>query len=386
MTAIGNLLGVRMNLLIGPDPVAAPAPLDALSSLMECEVKLSDTEPSGIRLVFAVGRSGPLDFLDVPMVTDPRFSVGARVIVSVVFGVMPDVLFDGIIHERNLRPGSARDEGTLTLLGRDLTVQLDRHCKRQEYPGMDETAIAFFIAGQYPQYGMLPGAIPPPVVDLPSPTERIPMQTTTDLEYLQSMAEDYGYETYVEAGPAPFVNTLYWGPAIRPGLPQRTLSVNQGPASDAYDVDIDHSIEDISKVETTVIDRQTGLEIPVVVPVSTRPPLGLLPESVTRAGQARTKCMVTSGLNAAQALGRAAGTVDRDAGKAIKVTGKINTIRYNAALKARQTVDLRGVGMTFNGTYKVSEVRHTITPGTYDQSFTLSRSELMPAAPVVRTV
>jgi hypothetical protein len=386
MSVFGNILGVRMNLLVGPDPVVGPAPLSALESLEEIEVKLADTKPSGIRMSFSVGRSGPLDFLETPLVADPRFDIGARVIVTMVFGVVPTPIFDGVISKRKLQPGSGIDEGRLTLYGEDLAGQLDKECKRQEHIGMDETAIALAIAGQYPQYGMVPLVIPPKVIDPPIAVDRTPVQTMTDLEYLRSMAQRHGYETYVMAGPTPGANILYWGPPITPELPQRTLSVNQGPSSDAFDIDIDNSVDELSKVTAAVLDRLTGKTIPIVAPLPTRPPLGLAPEAVRKGGQVRTKCLETSGLNAAQAQARAFGKVDADAAAPVRVTGSLNTIKYNAALLARRYVDLRGVGLSFDGTYKVAEVRHRITPGDYAQDFTLTRSEIGPKAPVVRTV
>ena len=57
--------------------------------------------------------------------------------------------------------------------------------------------------------------------------------------------------------------------------------------------------------------------------------------------------------------------------------------RYNGALKARDPVFLRGVGLVHGGLYKVSEVRHRIKPGGYMQDFVLIRSEKGPMAPVV---
>ena len=91
MSVFGNLLGVRMNLAIGPDPVALPASIDALESLVEVEVVQSDRGPSGFKIVFTVGRSGPLDFLETPLVADPRLNVDARVIITMIFDVFPTV-------------------------------------------------------------------------------------------------------------------------------------------------------------------------------------------------------------------------------------------------------------------------------------------------------
>jgi hypothetical protein len=379
-----NFLGVRMNLLVGPDPVVLPASPNMLNAFEELEVVHSDRGPSGFRLVFRIGRASPLNVLENLMVADPRLDLDARIIVTVFFDIVPSVILDGIVTQRHVRPGSGAGEGTLTLMGRDLSWQMDKEERRAEHPAMDETAIATLIALRYPQYGMLPGVFPPKVVDPPIPLDRTPQQSCTDWAYLNRMARRHGYEVYVDPGPAPGSNTLYWGPPVVPGMPQKALTVNAGPNSDAYDVDIDHSGEELATAEGAVLDRLTGEVVPVLAPMPTRPPLGAMPEAVRRFGRTRTLRPETSGLNAMQAQARAMALVEDSAARPIRVTGKVDAVRYNAPLKARALVDLRGVGMSFNGTYKVAEVRHRIAPGSYVQDFTLTRSERLPIAPLVR--
>lgn len=377
---------VRMNLLIGPDPVAVPASPDALDAFQELEVVQSDRGPSGFRLSFTLSRSGPLDFLESPLVADPRYGVDARVIVTMGFDVRPTVILDGIVTERDVRPGGGSGEGVLTLFGRDVSVQMDKDVRQTEHPAMDETAIASLVALSYPQYGMVPMTVPPPVVDPPIPVDRTPQQRSSDWAYLTTMARRHGYEVYVDPGPAPFANTLYWGPPVPPGLQQKAISVNLGPESNAYDVDVTHSGEELVMIAGSVQDRLSGRTIPVLAPAPTRTPLGLLPDAVTRGDRTRTRPMVTSGLNAMQATSRAVGEVNDSAASVVRVTGTLDTVRYDAPLRARRLVDLRGVGLSFDGTYKVAEVRHRVRPGSYTQGFTLTRSELGPASPVVRPV
>lgn len=386
MSVLGNILGVRMTLLIGPDPVALPASPDMLDSLLELEAVTSDRGASGLRLSFGIGRGGPLEFLENPLVADPRLDVDARVIVVMTFDVTPHVIFDGIVAERHLRPGGGPGEGVLTLLAHDLSVRLDREEKRVQHPALTENLIAALIALSYPQYGMAPMAIPPLALDPPIPVERAPQQTVSDWKYLKLMARRHGYETWIDPGPAPGINVLYWGPPIPPGLPQRAISVNQGPQSDAYDVQVSHSGDHLAMASGQVLDRLTGRTLPVIAPTTSRTPLGLVPEGLRRFGRTRVRRPRTEGLNAAQAYGRAQALVDESAANVIRVSGTLDPVRYNAPLRARAQVDLRGVGLTHDGTYKVAEVRHRIRPGAYTQEFTLTRSEIGPKLPFVRTV
>jgi hypothetical protein len=386
VSLFGNLLGVRMNLLVGPDPVALPASPHMLEAFQELEILHSDRGPSGFRLAFRIGRTGLLDFLESPLVADPRLDLDARVIVTMIFDVMPSVILDGIVTQRQVRPGSGAGDGVLTLMGRDLSWPMDKEERQVEHPAMDETAIASLIALRYPQYGLLPVVIPPKVVDPPIPLDRTPQQSCSDWAYLNRMARRHGYEVHIDPGPAPGTNTLYWGPAVLPGLPQKAITFNAGAASNAYDVDIDHSGEELATAEGAVLDRLTGEVVPVLALMPTRPPLGVVPEAARRFGRTRTLRPQTSGLNAMQAQARAMALADDSAARPIVVTGRLDAVRYNATLKARALVDLRGVGVSFDGTYKVAEVRHHIAPGSYTQDFTLTRSERLPVAPLVRPV
>ncbi|HEY0012013.1 MAG TPA: hypothetical protein VGB79_04080 [Allosphingosinicella sp.] len=383
MSLLGNILGVRMNLLIGPSPVALPAPADVLNSVAEIEVELSDEKPSGFRLVLNTGRSGPFDFLEAPFVSHPQLQKGARVIVTMIFDVTPYVIFDGIVTKREYRPGGEPGSGTLTLFGDDLSWELDKEVRQTEHPALDETMIATLIALSYPQFGILPMVLPPKFVDPPIPIDRVPQQNCSDWAYLNQMARRHGYETYVDAGPLPGMNTLYWGPPTKPGVPQRTMTVDMGPASDAYDITTSEDDKPLTTIETTVLDRFTGQEIPVIALVGSNPPLGAVPESVARLGSTRSKPVMTTGLNAGQAMGRAQAEVDRGARCAFTVSGTLDSTRYNAALKARDMVFLRGAGITYGGLWKVSAVRHRIKPGGYEQGFTLCRAERGAMVPVV---
>ncbi|MBL8651929.1 MAG: hypothetical protein JNL35_16190 [Sphingopyxis sp.] len=383
MSLLGNILGIRLNLLIGPSPVALPAPADVMSAIADLEVKLTDSTHSGFKLSINTGRTGPTDFLESPLIMHPQLQRGCRAIVTMIFDVIPYVIFDGIVTMREYTPGNSSRSGVLTLYGRDLTMELDKEVKQTAHPAMDETMIATLIAVSYAQYGMIPMALPPKFLDPPIPIDRVPQQNGSDWEYLQQMARRHGYETYIDPGPVPGVNTLYWGPPVKPGVPQRTLTVDMGPASDAYDVTTSEDDTVLTSVETKVIDRLTGAEMPVIALVGSGTPLGAVPETVARFGSTRKEPIQTSGLNAGQAMGRAQAKVDEGAKKAFTVSGTIDSTRYNAALKARDMVFLRGAGLSYGGLYKVSEVRHLIRPGSYRQQFKLARGERGPLAPLV---
>jgi hypothetical protein len=189
---------------------------------------------------------------------------------------------------------------------------------------------------------------------------------------------------HIEAGPAPFVNTLYFGPRVRPDLQQKALSVNLGPESNVTGISFAQDALAPERVEASVQDRLTGQTVPVLTPVSTRMPLGLAPTWLTQGMAVRTRGMQTSGLSIAQAFGRAQAMFDRSTDDSVTVTGTLDPLRYDGVLRAHAKVDLRGAGLTHDGTYVVRRVRHLIGAGRYTQDFTLSRHDVGPMLPLVR--
>jgi hypothetical protein len=379
-----NILGVRLNILIGPDPIAIPAPPSVLEALQEIEVTHSDRDRSGFRMTFAIGRSGPLDILGYDLVEAPLLQPNARVVLTVIFDVVPRVIMDGIVLTRDVVPGDRPGQGRLVLTGQDISVKLDIEEKNVEHPAQDETIIANKIALAYPQYLIVPKVVPPVVVDPPIPVDRTPQQHCTDWKYLGRMAKRFGHVTYIDAGPAPLTNTLYWGPPVVPAIQQPAINVNHGPLTNAYNLKFTDDALSTELISTSVLDRQTGVKIPVLTVMPTRTPLGLLPTAAKRVGSLRTVKMETSGLNAMQALARAQGKTDESSDDSIKVTGTLDSLKYNDILRARAPVDLRGAGFSFNGKYLVRSVTHHIARGQYTQDFMISRAEIGAATPGVR--
>ncbi|MEM9302728.1 MAG: hypothetical protein AAGE01_11480 [Pseudomonadota bacterium] len=352
-----------------------------MESIEEIEIRQSMDSASGFKLTLLAGRQGPLGAFGPPFVEDIRFQRGARIVVTVWNGVVPTPIFDGVVTKTQYVPGHGDTEGRYVMLGRDLSWVMDREEKRTQHPGQDETIIANALALQYATYGMIPVVMPPPVVDPVIPVDRTPQQTSTDLGYLRKMAKRHGYRVFVDPGPAPGTSQLYFGPVPRPGLPQKPLSVNLGPVSDAYDVTVEHDGESLTAARAKVQDRATGQVIPLEIPTATSTPQSLLVDALTQIGNTKTKELETSGLNSPQVMARLMAMVNRSAEKVLKVNGTVDNTRYNDVLKPYYSVQIRGLGNIYNGEYTVAEVRHQLKPGEYTQQFTLHRDGLYPIVP-----
>ena len=390
-------LATQVSLLIGPS-LPLPAPLGLVESLKSVEVTHQDEGRSGFQITFQAGRSGPLDLVDYPLLQTPLLKPFNRVVLSVLFGGLPEVLMDGMITHQQLAPSNEPGATTLTVTGEDVSVMMDLKQNIQEWPAMPEPAIAAALIGTYAQYGLLPAIVPPVSLDLPLPIQRTPMQIGTDLAYLKEMAARFAYVFYVEPGPVPMMNTAYWGPPKRVGIPQGALSVNLGPESNVDQIGFSYNALAPNTVAFRVQDRDSETQFGMETFASTRIPLSLEPALLANQPNVRrvhlgaqqistgsAESRRAAGLNIAQTIARAQAMTDTSTDNVVTASGTLDALRYGRLLKPRGLVGLRGVGLTYDGFYYVKSVGHSISKGEYKQRFTITRDGTTSQTPVVPT-
>ena len=380
-----NLLGIQMTLRIGPT-VPEPAPLFLMESLQRVEVTHSDQRLSGFQITFQMGRSGPADLLDYQHLSNPLLRPFNRIILIVTFNAMPRVLMDGIITNQQVQPGNEAGTSTLTITGEDVSVMMHKEEKLIEHIGQSDPIIAKMILNnkKYAQYKLIPKVIEPPTVETPNKSEKIPVQYGTDLAHLQSMARCHGYVFYIVPGPALFDNTAYWGPPVREGMPQRALTFNMGPDSNVASLNFQYNALSPYTVSGSMMDPQTNQSMPVKTFTSTRIPLVSQPAS----GLPYIRKVLpenTEGLSYMQAKACAQGRIDTSFDNTVTAQGELDALQYGDLLQARKLVGLRGAGYSYDGSYYVQSVTHTISSGEYRQRFTLTREGTGALSPVVRT-
>jgi len=366
-----SILGTHLTLLIGPT-VPLPASPELVRGLRSVEVKNRDKGRSGFELHFTIGRAGPADVADFPIQRDPRVQPLSRVIVVVTFDLLPQVLIDGIVTRQALLPGQEPGTSTLTLKGQDVSFMMGRKERSEQHVGLAEPMIVMKVVASYAQYGLVPMVVPPPSVDQPLPMDRIPVQQGTDYDYLQKLALRHGYVFYITPGPLPGMNTAYWGPSIREGLPQRAITVNMGPETNATIGDVDHDALEPTLVEGRVQDRQSNSQMSVQTFGSQRVPLSSQPSWLTKQSGIRHTQMRSTGVSAMSAMARAQGTLEAST-DVVKVNGELDAARYGGILRSRALVGVRGAGYAYDGYYYVENVTHHITVGSYTQHFELAR-------------
>jgi hypothetical protein len=381
------LLGGTLSLRIGPAVLPIPAPPPLLESLESVTVTNNDTGRSGFQLTLAVGRNQLSGLLDYPPLLLQMVRPGFRVIVSVTVGAKLEVLMDGVITNHQLAPSAQPGGSKLTVTGEDLTALMDLKDGPKSFPAqLNNFGIAGLILKDYVQYGIKPVTVPLPgdVPPLPAPPPgAVVTKMGTHFKILNDLLGPAGV-FQLKPGDLPGVSTAYWGPAVRVGLPQRAMTFNMGSSSNVNSISFQSDATKPKLVEGKVKDAVFGMELPVFgLPLD--PPLAALPAWINNQPFVGTRWQEDDqkgswGLAMQTAFAESAKS-QRDA---VTASGELDVGRYGDVLKARAPVDVRGVGLTFDGTWYVKSVTHNISRGSYKQSFSLERDGVFPISPVVR--
>lgn len=365
-----------LQLMIRPG-VPAPMPSDVMDALTSVEVTNNTSETSLFTLTFAVSKRSPLTTLflllngvQIPMI---------RVVLLVIVRGMPNVLMDGVMTNYQFQPGG--NGSTLTITGEDLSKLMDYlPFDGMPFPGQPANVRVMAMLAKYAGFGIIPLVIPPIQFFAPTPTEQIPRQKGTDLEYITDLAYDAGYEFYVEPGPAPLTSTAYWGPSIRVGLPQPALNMDMDAETNVESISFNFDTEAPSTPIVMIYPKKLKFGIPVPIPNINplSPPLGVIQPLPKRSDIDRD----SSRKSIPEALLKGLATAAKGS-DAVTANGTLDVSRYGRVLKARKLVGVRGAGLAYDGLYFVNSVKHSISRGEYKQSFSLVRNGLVSITPRV---
>jgi hypothetical protein len=288
---------------------------------------------------------------------------------------------DGVMTHHQVSGGGENGQATLTVTGEDLSkVMTYLPFDGLPFPAMPANVRVMTILAKYMVLGIIPLVIPPFILDVPDPTDEIKRQCGSDLDYVRHLAEEVGYEFYVDPGPAPLTSTAYWGPSIRVGAPQPALNLNMDSETNVESMDFKWDPEEPTLPVIMIYPKILKFGIPIPVPNVNplAPPLALIPPIPKKVEIDRESARKNPGAALMSAFSRAARTAD-----AATVTGSLNVARYGRILKSRRIVGVRGAGMAFDGLYYVRSVTHNLKRGEYKQDFTLVRNGLVSITPRV---
>lgn len=371
------LKGINLTLMIGP-AVPVPAPPEVMAALTSVEVTSTSEAASGFQLAFTINKKSPLHTLF--LIAGGQTPLLRAIIIATIDGI-PQVLMDGVTTKHQVTPASQPGQFILTITGEDLTKVMDlEEFSGLPYPAMPVEARIALIIAKYAVFGMIPMVIPTLFADVPIPIERIPAQQGTDLEYVRQLAQDVGYVFYIDQGPAPGMNTAYWGPEIKIGAPQPALNIDMDAHTNVESLSFNFNTADTVLPIVFIQNQMTKFPIPIPIPQANplQPPLGVIPAPITNMKMLK----YTAKLSPMQAIGCGVAEASRSA-DAVIGDGTLDVLRYGRALKARQIVGVRGAGLAFDGLYYIKSVTSTIKRGEFKQSFKLSRNGLVSITPQV---
>ncbi len=369
---------IQITLLAGPT-VPLPVPRPVLDALQSLQVTTSAGSRSGFQLTFSVSNRSPLH--TALLLASNQSPLALRVVLVATVNGVPDVLADGVITRQEISPASPGGTSTLTVTGEDLTTVMDRQeFNGIPYPAMPPEARVALVVAKYAMYGIIPLVVPSVFQDIPIPVERIPSHEGTDLAYVNRLAADVGHTFYIDPGPLPGMNTAYWGPEIKVGVPQPALNTDMDQFTNVESLSFNIRHDEKAMPVVFIQDRTTKASIPLPIPDVNplQPPLGLAPPIPTKLDLMKETAKLSPIAALGKGVARAAGSAD-----AVEGSGSLDVLRYGRLLKARKLVGVRGAGAAFDGLYYVKSVTSTLKKGEFKQSFSLTRNALVSLTPAV---
>ncbi|HNB51771.1 MAG TPA: hypothetical protein PK530_07500 [Anaerolineales bacterium] len=368
---------IQLTLMIGP-AVPVPMPREVMDALVSVEVRNDAGGPNGFQLTFQFSAQSVLNEL-ILLLGDLGPIIRCLIIVTV--NGTPNVLMDGTITHTQLSPDAKTGRTTLTITGEDLrTVMNLIDFTGIPYPGMPPEARIALILAKYAFLGVVPLIIPSIMIDVPIPTDRIPIHRGTDLAYINQLAEEVGYVFYVDPGPAPGTSIAYWGPQIKVGIPQPAFNANMDAHTNLEALSFSYDGDKKTMPVIFIHQQETHVTIPIPIPDISplNPPLGVLTPFPKHFAPVYDTAHLSPIRAVLRGLAEASKTAD-----ILTASGSLNVVRYGHVLKTRGLVGVRGAGHAFDGLYFVKSVTHSIKRGEYKQSFTLTRNGLISITPTV---
>jgi hypothetical protein len=369
---------VHLSLLMGP-VVAVPVPKVVTEALENVEIQNAAGEKGGFSLTFGFSSDSPLTTL---MLLLGQVGPTIRTVLFATVNGLPVPLIDGVVTHHQISPDVQAGKSTLVLTGEDLTAVMDQvDMTGVPFPGMPDFARVNAILAKYAPFGVVPVVIPSVALDTPTPTNRVPTQRGTDLQYIEELAAEVGYVFYLEAGPTPGTSTAYWGPEVKVGVPQPALNIDMDAHSNIDAINFRFDGQSASLPIVFIQNESTKSPIPIPIPADANPlspPLGAISPIPSQVELMHDTANKSPALALMLGLARAARSSE-----AVTGTGSLDVLRYGRPLRARSLVGVRGAGLAFDGLYFVRRVTDKLERGSYQQDFTLTRNGLVSTVPVV---
>jgi hypothetical protein len=277
--------GIQLSIMIGP-VVPIPVPQMVIDALDSVEITTAAGSRSGFQMSLQFSSKSELNtfFIIAGAMNSGPATPPLRVMLIATLNGTPQPLFDGVMTNVQVHPGSGGSPGMVTVTGEDLTKLMDMiDFSGLPYPAMPIEARVALICAKYAVFGLIPLIIPILFPDVPIPVDKIPAHKGTDFYYIKQLAKEAGYIFYIEPGPVPGTNIAYFGPEIKVGIPQPALNVDMDALTNVENLSF--TFDPTKGVLPVVFIQNQLTRVPIPIPIPNlnplQPPLGVLPTPIS---------------------------------------------------------------------------------------------------------
>jgi phage protein D len=293
-----------------------------------------------------------------------------------------DAVFDGYITSVDVNLGSQSGGSHLDLTAMDTSVLLSLEEKIVTWPNLaDSDIVQQIVSG----YGVQVKADTTPTVHQERDTTI--MQRGTDIQLVRELAQRNGHEFYFETDKDSSSVVAYFRAPQLDGTPQPDLAIQFGDQSNlrsfsarvigqrplnvkTQQLDVKANSTNTAQVSDTQLTKLGDKDVSALV----GGPLGAL---VTPKDAQAQMLVLGPPTSDATELRTVAQAVRDEAGWFITATGEVNGNAYQAVLRPRRLVLIKGAGKPFSGKYYVTSVVHELkmdTSCSYTQRFEARRN------------
>jgi len=355
---------ITFTVLVDNTP-ASPEIMEAIQEVyVENNVDMADV----FRLRIAIGRNGQGDWTTLE---DDPFQPLTPIALHIQLDTgASESLISGYVTSQQTQISSEPGQSFLEVVGMDATVLMNLEDKIVAWPNLADSDIATKIFGDYGFVSQ---------VDQTQPARQeqdtTTLQRSTDIQFLRQLAKRNGFECYVERDPIQNVDIGHFHSPRLQDNPQGTLAVSFGEETSISSFRTSYEMLRPIRAKASNIDIYTQSTQNSDVQSGSLIELGRTPLHERLPRQPLILVSKTALESTTELQAFCQGLVDRSIW-AITAQGQLNTAVYGGILRAHQTVNIRGAGNLYSGTYYVTRVLHSFVGDSYTQHFKLKRNAI----------
>ncbi len=302
---------------------------------------------------------------DFPMLVDDRLNPGVEIAILATTTAGTECLVKGPIYGQDIRLKDGGTGSTLTVMGADNSIKMDREDKITQWADASDSDAATSILTTY---GFTPDVEATSSIHLTDKHTLI--QRDTDLDFVKRLARRNGYLFWLTCDQLG-VETAHFKTAPLGGDTQQDLIINLEAAT-LEEVKISWDVERPTSVVASQLDLNSLSNIDGGVATSGQTVLGNQNlQSIS--GDTRSTHVVVPANDSGDLQARGVGLL-HESEWFIRAHCATSVAQLKAAVRACQLVNLRGAGSRYSGAYFVSEVRHLIDATSHIMEINLIRN------------